>query len=555
MHREFEMTAIAPPSRRWVFGPIPDLLLGCGLGYALLIAVLPLVPVEARTLVLWGTLGTLVIGAPHYGATLLRVYGSAEDRRKYAFFSVYLTAIVWLWFAVGLYDLRVGSAMITLYLTWSPYHYTGQNYGLAVMFLRRRDIEFSAGTKRLLYASFMLSFALTALSLHRALSGIGATSYGIGDFAGTPFYFIHLGFPLPFWRVAFGIVGTAYIGVTWLTLARLLRTATARGLVPVMALMLAQALWFSLPNAWIWSTNTTLESQNVAWLFVWAILGHSVQYLWITTYYAVGRDTGRKRWTYLLATLAAGSAIWTLPALAFSPQTMGTHPYTMGLFLMIAAAVNLHHFILDGAIWKLRDTGVGGILLASPTEPTESGSAERARRHWVAPAAWIAGAAFIVLSLYGAAEQVRWSSRFEAGDYAAAQQAAQRLRWIGRADPRMALADAWHALASGDLPAAERALEESLALYPTADATFSLAVLQLHRGETDRAVAALQASLQLDPKHSSARIELARHLVRTGEIQEAIHHYEIAARLPPFDSSILVELVAARAQLTSSTAR
>ena len=111
------MTAIAAPNRRWVFGPIPDLLLGCGLGYVLLISLLPLLPVDARTLVTVGTFGTLLIGAPHYGATLLRVYGNAADRRKYAFFAVYLSAIVWLWFGVGIYDLGVGSAMITLYLT------------------------------------------------------------------------------------------------------------------------------------------------------------------------------------------------------------------------------------------------------------------------------------------------------------------------------------------------------------------------------------------------------------------------------------------------------
>ena len=74
----------------------------------LLISLLPLLPVPAKTLVTIGTFGTLLIGAPHYGATLLRVYRSAEDRRKYAFFAVYLSAMVWLWFGIGLFDL--GSA-------------------------------------------------------------------------------------------------------------------------------------------------------------------------------------------------------------------------------------------------------------------------------------------------------------------------------------------------------------------------------------------------------------------------------------------------------------
>ena len=189
---ECALSAIIPTSRRWVFGPVPDLLLGCGLGYALLISLLPLVPVEPSILMTVGIFGTLVIGAPHYGATLVRVYGSGVDRRKSRFFAVYLSLVAWLWFALGLYDLGLGSAMITLYLTWSPFHYSGQNYGLAVMFLRRREVAFSQRAKKLLYASFMLSFALVFVSLNRVISAPNATNYESGNFAGTPFYFIQI---------------------------------------------------------------------------------------------------------------------------------------------------------------------------------------------------------------------------------------------------------------------------------------------------------------------------------------------------------------------------
>ena len=261
------MTAAAPTDRRWVFGPLPDLMFGCGLGYVLFIALLPLVPLEAPLLAASGAFATLVIGAPHYGATLLRVYRSAEDRRKYAFFATYCSAAVWLWFAVGLHHVVLGSAMITLYLTWSPWHYTGQNYGLAVMFLRRRGVAFSPATKRLLYASFGLSYALVFLSLHRGGRLFGQ-SYGTGDFAGTPFYFIHLGIPLELWQLAFGAFAAAYVVVTLWVFARLLRIASFEDLLPVMALSLAQALWFSIPNAWVWWGGADLATGHVSWLFV-----------------------------------------------------------------------------------------------------------------------------------------------------------------------------------------------------------------------------------------------------------------------------------------------
>ena len=538
------MTAIAPPDRRWVFGPIPDLMLGCGLGYVVLIAILPWVPLELQTLALVGTVGSLVIGAPHYGATLMRVYRHAEDRRKYAFFTVYLSLIVWLWFGVGLYDVRVGSALITLYFTWSPYHYTGQNYGLSVMFLRRRGIAFDDRTKKWLYASFMLSFALAFLSLHRSMGGV---SYGVGEFANTPFYFIHLGIPLQFWAVAYGGALALYLAATAVAFAQLLKVARPIDLLPVAALVLAQALWFSLPYTWAWLTHTTLTSQGVAWLFVWAILGHSAQYLWITTYYAVGREAGRKRWAYLFSTLGAGSAAWTLPALIFSPQLFGTHPYTLGLFLMVAAGVNVHHFILDGAIWKLRDSGVGSILLAQAPSEQEQFAGARSEWPWLVPLGWAAAAAFTVLSLYGAAEQIHWAKAVNDSDLERARGAGARLTAIGRADPRFALLEGQAAFDRGEPEEARRAYNRSLELYPTAEAFFVIATQNEKEGKREESRDALRMSLTLDKDHARAHRLLGLSLIRDGDIDPGIAHLERAGRLLPDEPIIRKELAAARA--------
>ena len=59
-----------------------------------------------------------------------------------------------------------------------------------------------------------------------------------------------------------------YIGVILATLRALLQSARFTDLVPVIALMLAQALWFSVPEFWMWVTGRTLQSRGVAWLFV-----------------------------------------------------------------------------------------------------------------------------------------------------------------------------------------------------------------------------------------------------------------------------------------------
>ena len=81
----------------------------------------------------------LVTGIPHYGATLLRVFARAEARRRYAWWAFGAGALVWGAFLAGSRVAWVGAWLITLYLSWSPWHYAAQNFGLALMFLLREN--------------------------------------------------------------------------------------------------------------------------------------------------------------------------------------------------------------------------------------------------------------------------------------------------------------------------------------------------------------------------------------------------------------------------------
>ena len=69
----------------------------------------------------------LLLSMPHCGATLVRVYEQHQDRRAYVVFSLYVTATLGLAFVYGLFDAGFASLLATVYLTWSPWHYTGQN--------------------------------------------------------------------------------------------------------------------------------------------------------------------------------------------------------------------------------------------------------------------------------------------------------------------------------------------------------------------------------------------------------------------------------------------
>jgi hypothetical protein len=127
----------------WLYGPSVDLLLGAGGVYLFSVPLLVLLGRGAE-LETWSValaaIFAIFISGSHYGATILRVYELREDRRKYALFAVWATLALCALFVLGLNSVLVGSLLITLYATWSPCHFAGQNYGVSLMFLRRRGI-------------------------------------------------------------------------------------------------------------------------------------------------------------------------------------------------------------------------------------------------------------------------------------------------------------------------------------------------------------------------------------------------------------------------------
>ena len=203
-------TAAAAPSKRWLYGMAPDLLIGCGLWYALAFAVLAVAGTWVRTAGMQTLIPFLLLAfsSPHYGATLLRVYEQREERQSYAVFTIFATAILATLYVVGVHSAAVGSIVLTVYLTWSPWHYTGQNYGIGVMFLRRRGVDLEGNAKRLVYASFILSYVMVFLALH---GGARADDYIPVAYDPVGYHFLPLG--LPYTSLTLPAVGLAYVAV------------------------------------------------------------------------------------------------------------------------------------------------------------------------------------------------------------------------------------------------------------------------------------------------------------------------------------------------------
>jgi hypothetical protein len=529
------MTAAPRASDRWLFGPIPDLFLGCGALYLTAFAVLSvggLALIEGRPDWLMPLL-VMLFSMPHYGGTLVRVYEERRDRRAYAVFTVWTTLAIFALFAVGVHDARVGSLLLTVYLTWSPWHYTGQNYGLALLFLRRRGVAVDAGLKRWIYASFVLSYAITFLVMH---SGERPAGYDPLAYRGTEVVLLPLGIPRSAADVLVPLAGAAYLLATAVAGARLLRRAGAADLLPAALLAITQGVWFSAPFAiryFGWHTGLAPLDQSfqVQDYVLWTFLGHGIQYLWVTTYYARAAQRWSGYASYLGKVVASGIAIWTLPFLVFMPDGLGRVAADSGLALLVASAVNIHHFVLDGAIWKLRNTRIAGVLIRSERESEHEpgGPGWRRRLVWAVVAFGLAVGAFEYWQY-----RIVLPRALEARDYAAAVATLDRLAWFGydRAQRRR---DLGYALArAGDLEAARLQFARSLELTPSGDTSALLALTEERLGRADQAEALYKQALAQGVKRADLpHAGLARLALAEGRRDDAIDHYREAARINP----------------------
>ncbi len=533
---------------RWLYGPVSDLTLGCGLGYGLLFAVFLIGGTSLGAVLPWIPLISVFTGTPHYGATLLRAYGTRNDRSRYAFFTLWLTLLVLVWFYASLYHALLGSLLLTIYLSWSPWHYSGQNYGIAVMFLRRRGVDLRPGAKRALHLSFFLSFVLALLAIH---GSIGAGEYAaVQPYRGGSFQMLRLRIPEPWWQLVFFSVLAVYLGALGTAGASLLRRARAVDLLPTATLVATQALWFSLPPlvrhmGWLGEQLRT----DAAYAFFWVATGHTVQYVWITTYYAVGRSGAPRRWAFFLRSLCAGSFIWAVPALLYTWTLegggLGGVARGPDVGVLVAAAVNVHHFLLDGAIWKLRDGRVARILIQPVPETPEPIGPGRTR--WAGAAVLVTGglATLAVLLAIGERE-LRLGPALERGDLAGVHRS---LRWLETID--QVGADDYRragvvAMDKQSHQAARHYLELSLREHDNPRTWILLGQLENRLGHREAARRSFERALEANPNSPDALYLLGLAWLREDEAERALDYLARAEVLVPDDPRVAASQERAR---------
>ena len=209
---------LAPAPRSsgsWIYGPWLDLLVGCGAWSAPLLAVaLLMAPAHNHAWAMAFYLLAIVFNYPHFMATIYRAYHTRADFEKYKFVTLHVTVLLVLTGIVMHASPRLFPWLFTLYICWSPWHYSGQNYGLLMMFARRSGAEITAGERRWLRGAFVASYLMLLASFET-----GGSADPLILSLGLPSKFT-----LPL-RLAFG---AAFMIFTFLGFRRLIRAQGAR---------------------------------------------------------------------------------------------------------------------------------------------------------------------------------------------------------------------------------------------------------------------------------------------------------------------------------------
>jgi len=147
----------------------------------------------------------------------------------------------------------------------------------------------------------------------------------------------------------------------------MVRQAGLRRMLGALGVFATQMTWFCLPAAF----EVILKQPPPPVYYSTGILAfmHCAQYLWITGHYAKRETESGLRgggawrpWAYY-GTLVVGGIALFVPGPWIVSRVM-RYDLTESV-LIFSSLINIHHFMLDGAIWKLRDGRIAALLLGA----------------------------------------------------------------------------------------------------------------------------------------------------------------------------------------------
>lgn len=291
-----------------------------------------------------------IINWPHFSATSFRLLSHAENRREFPLTTFVIPTLVGTGILSSLYwSETVAPYFIKFFMLWSPYHFTAQSLGISLLYARRAGYGISMNERRalsaFLYGTFLVSTARAEVSV-TAQSYYGITYPGLG----VPSELVTI--------LSTVMYGGGALFLLFALLRFLKKGETLPGIIVIVAA--AQFVWFVVGY---YSPS----------FYVFVPAFHSLQYLLIAWVMELkenrsGRGDGKVTAVWSLINFLGGASLfWALPKVV---HALGV-PQELAAAVLISG-VQIHHFFVDGVIWKLRNPRVANPLTVGWKMPLPS---------------------------------------------------------------------------------------------------------------------------------------------------------------------------------------
>lgn len=339
-------------TNQFFFSPVVDYLLAGGfsiLFYFFVYLSFPKGGAPTYLLYLSGLL--LWVGNwPHFAATSMRLYGSRKTMSQYPLTATLAPIVVLAgMFASLFYPETIAPYFIKIFLIWSPYHFSGQTVGVTLIYARRAGLTFNKIERK------ALSFFVFGTYLYATMKA--------EVYIGTHTYF-DIRYPtlgIPAWAPEI-IAPFMWGGLIVLIWAFLRKSYAKNKMIPLIVLVpcLAQYFWF-------------VQGSGLKGFYEFVPFFHSVQYLLVAAAMRVVEQSELKRQRMKVS---MSMALWIAGIISLGIVFFWVFPRVLESFLGVplylalgvsGAAVQIHHFFVDGVIWKLKRETVSHPLMQNAT--------------------------------------------------------------------------------------------------------------------------------------------------------------------------------------------
>jgi hypothetical protein len=291
----------------------------------------------------------LLVTQTHIVASSFRLYTKPGAFRELPFVTMALPLLTLVVLSLCIaFVSGLGQHLWALALTWTPFHFSMQTFGIAMLYCHRSGCSLTNVERGLLRWICAMPFLQSLVSGATEGFGIGwlipaETLYGTDARAALMLDSIQ----------ALNILTFAAPVVLYAALRR-------RGkIMPLLALtaILANGIWFAF--------------FSYVGAFIWANVFHGLQYVVLVGFMylkeQMASDDNRHGPGYHLllysgVCVVAGYAMHQCWPLAYTMAGFGPIESAM----MVVAIVNVHHFIVDGYIWRLRSDRRYASVVAAP---------------------------------------------------------------------------------------------------------------------------------------------------------------------------------------------